>query len=178
MPMTTTETDHKPLSKVNCFSEDGELKEVIFGRLDDFRLPEYAPIFDFAGPKTVSLLKKEGGKLFSEADPEWYKKAHDSIESVVDFLKGRGIVVHRPSRITSKEDVDRIETRRSDQQASKLHRHQSGRSHHAGRSGTLAQGSRSTSPARQSTCVPLLPRRQDRRLAPLQHMSDLSGRLR
>ena len=52
---------HKPLTKVNCFSEDGDLKEVIFGRVDDFRLPEYAPIFDFAGPKTVSLLKKAGG---------------------------------------------------------------------------------------------------------------------
>jgi len=91
-------SDHKPLSKVNCFSEDGELKEVIFGRVDDFRLPEYDPIFDFTGPKTVSLLKNAGGKLFSEADPEWYSKAYNSIEGVVDFLKGRGIVVHRPPR--------------------------------------------------------------------------------
>ena len=96
-------SNHKPLTKVNCFSEDGDLKEVIFGRVDDFRLPEYAPIFDFAGPKTVSLLKKAGGKLFSEADPEWYKKAHDSIEGVVDFLKGRGIVVHRPRDHTEDE---------------------------------------------------------------------------
>jgi hypothetical protein len=30
----------KPLSKVNCFSEDGELKEVIFGRYEDVRLPD------------------------------------------------------------------------------------------------------------------------------------------
>ncbi len=96
-------SDHKPLSKINCFSEDGELKEVIFGRVDDFRLPEYDPIFDFTGPKTVSLLKKAGGKLFSEADPEWYSKAHDSIEGVVDFLKGRGIVVHRPRDHTKDE---------------------------------------------------------------------------
>ncbi len=94
---------HKPLTKVNCFSEDGELKEVIFGRVDDYRLPEYAPIFDFTGPKTVSLLKNAGGKLFSEADPEWYKKAHDSVEGVVDFLKGRGIAVHRPREHTKDE---------------------------------------------------------------------------
>ncbi len=94
---------HKPLTKVNCFSEDGELKEVIFGRVDDFRLPGYDPIFDFTGPKTVGLLKKAGGKLFSEADPDWYKKAYDSIETVVDFLKGRGIVVHRPRKHTADE---------------------------------------------------------------------------
>ena len=98
-----TVSSHKPLTKVNCFSEDGELKEVIFGRIDDFRLPEYDPIFDFAGPKIVSMLKKSGGKLFSEADPEWNKRVHDSMETVVDFLKGRGIVVHRPREHTKDE---------------------------------------------------------------------------
>ena len=34
---TASVSDHKPLTKVNCFSEDGELKEVIFGRIEDFR---------------------------------------------------------------------------------------------------------------------------------------------
>ncbi|MDP6556098.1 MAG: twin-arginine translocation signal domain-containing protein [Pirellulaceae bacterium] len=99
-------SNHKPLTKVNCFSEDGELKEVIFGRVDDLSLPEYAPIFDFAGPQTVSLLKKAGGKLFKEADPEWYKQVYDSIENVVDFLKGRGIVVHRPRDHTEDENAN------------------------------------------------------------------------
>ena len=95
---------HKPLTKVNCFSEDGELKEVIFGRIEDYRIPKHDPIFAFTGPKTVGLLKKAGGKLFSEADPEWYKKAHDSVEGVVDFLKSRGgIVVHRPREHTKNE---------------------------------------------------------------------------
>ncbi len=94
---------HKPLTKVNCFSEDGELKEVIFGRVEDYRLPAYAPIFDFTGPKTVGLLKKAGGKLFSEADPDWYKKVHESVERVVGFLKDRGIVVHRPREHTKNE---------------------------------------------------------------------------
>ena len=97
-------SDHKPLSKVNCFSEDGELKEVIFGRIEDFRLPEYDPIFDFAGPKTVGLIKKAGGKLFKEADPEWYKKAADSIAGVVDFLKEKNVTVHRPRDHTSDEN--------------------------------------------------------------------------
>lgn len=96
-------SDHKPLSKVSCFSEDGELKEVIFGRIEDLRLPEYAPIWDFTGPKTVGLLKNSGGKLLSEADPEWYRKARDSVAGVVDFLKGRGIVVHRPRDHTKDE---------------------------------------------------------------------------
>jgi N-dimethylarginine dimethylaminohydrolase len=98
-----TVSSHKPLSKANCFSEDGELKEVIFGRVDDLRLPDYDPIYDFTGPKTVSMLKRAGGKLFSEADPEWYKTVHDSIEGVVDFLEDRGIVVHRPREHTADE---------------------------------------------------------------------------
>lgn len=99
-------SDHKPLTKVNCFSEDGELKEVIFGRLDDFRLPAYDPIWDFAGPKMTGLMKKFGNKLFSEADPEWYKKANDSLEGVVDFMKGRGITVHRPRHHTDDENAN------------------------------------------------------------------------
>ena len=31
-------SNHKPFTKVNCFSEDGELKEVIFGTMEGFRL--------------------------------------------------------------------------------------------------------------------------------------------
>ena len=83
------------LRKIHCYSEDGELKEVIFGRIDDYRLPGYDPIFDFSGERTVNLLKKAGGKLFSEGDPDWYKLANDQLETVVDFIKSRGIVVHR-----------------------------------------------------------------------------------
>jgi len=101
-----TVSDYKPLAKVNCFSEDGDLKEVIFGRIEDLRMPKYSPIWDFAGPKTVGLMKRAGGKLLSESDPEWYKKAHDSIEGVVDFLKGRGIVVHRPREHTKDENAN------------------------------------------------------------------------
>jgi len=94
---------HDALKKVNCFSEDGELKEVIFGRVEDTVLPEYNPIYDFGGPKVVSLMKKYGNKLFSEADPEWYKKAHDSVEAVVDFLKTRGVIVHSPKEHSEDE---------------------------------------------------------------------------
>jgi len=49
-------SEYKPLTKVNCFSEDGELKEVIFGRVEDLRLPKYNRIFDFAGPGFVNLI--------------------------------------------------------------------------------------------------------------------------
>ena len=91
------------LRKVHCTSEDGELKEVIYGRIDDFRLPTYDPIFDFAGPRMVELLKKSGGELFREADPEWYKTVHGEIESVVEFLEGRGVVVHRARDHTTDE---------------------------------------------------------------------------
>ena len=40
---------HKPLSK-----------QGIFGTMEVFRLPAYNPIFDFAGPKIVDLLKIPG----------------------------------------------------------------------------------------------------------------------
>ena len=96
-------SDHKPLTKVNCFSEDGELKEVIYGHLDDFRIPKYDPIWDFLGGRMLKLIKQSGGKLFSEADPEWAKKCKDQYDGVVDFLKGRGIVVHRPRPHTKDE---------------------------------------------------------------------------
>lgn len=97
---------HKPLTKVNCFSEDGELKELIYGRYEDMRLPEYDPIFDFAGPDMINLLKQHGGKLFSEAEPELYEKIYTMSERMVDFLKGRGIVVHRPREHTKDEIAD------------------------------------------------------------------------
>ena len=99
-------SDHKPLSKVNCFSEDGELKEVIYGRLDNMVIPKYDPMWDFAGPDLTSLMKKAGGKLFSEADPEWFKQANDSLEAGVQYLKDMGIVVHRPRDLTDDEKAN------------------------------------------------------------------------
>ncbi|USD63494.1 hypothetical protein J4N45_21175 [Vibrio sp. SCSIO 43140] len=89
-----------PLKKINVFSEDGELKEVMFGRIDNFRLPEYNEIWDFAGKPTVDMLKEHGGKLFSEANPEWYNKAASQMETVVKFLESKGILVHRPADLT------------------------------------------------------------------------------
>jgi N-dimethylarginine dimethylaminohydrolase len=98
--------NHKPLTKVNCFSEDGELKEVIFGRYEDARIPDYDPIFDFGGPTATQLMKEHGGKLFSDAKPELFKKVRDMAERMVDFLEGRGIVVHRPREHTKDENAN------------------------------------------------------------------------
>lgn len=95
-----------PLSRAHCFNEDGELKEVIYGRVDDFVLPAYEPAFDFAGPTMVNLLKDFPGTLFSEADPEWYGRVRDNVERVVGFLEDRGIVVHRPREHTETELAD------------------------------------------------------------------------
>ncbi|MCZ6855914.1 MAG: hypothetical protein O7G86_18520 [Gammaproteobacteria bacterium] len=99
-------SDHKPLSKVNCFSEDGELKEVIFGRVEGFRLPAYDPIYDFVGERAVNLMKKVPNELMSVSDPAWYKQAHESVEWVVDFIKSTGSVVHRPREHTADEDAN------------------------------------------------------------------------
>jgi N-dimethylarginine dimethylaminohydrolase len=41
--------------------------------------------------------------MFAEAEPEWNKKVTDSMERVVDFLEGQGIVVHRPRENTADE---------------------------------------------------------------------------
>ncbi|OAN17809.1 hypothetical protein A3K86_02500 [Photobacterium jeanii] len=90
-----------PMKSINVYSEDGKLREVLFGRVDNLILPEYDPIWDFAGEATVNMLKKHGGKLFSEANPEWFAKAHSQIENVVSFLESKGIVVHRPADHTN-----------------------------------------------------------------------------
>ena len=100
------DSDLEPLTRVNCFSEDGELKEVIFGRFDDCRIPEYDPILDYAGPNAVQLMKEHGGKLFSEAQPELYSRIDDMVGTMVDFLEGRGIVVHRPREHTPDENAN------------------------------------------------------------------------
>ena len=53
---------HKPLTKVNCFSEDGELKEVIFGTMEEFRLPAYNPE-EVVTPLEAERLRKEVDSL-------------------------------------------------------------------------------------------------------------------
>lgn len=95
-----TKAYQEPLQSVNVYSEDGKLKEVMFGRIDGYRLPKYDPIFDFAGESTTNLLKKHGGKLFKNADPTWYNTAYNQMEAIVKFLESRGIVVHRPAELS------------------------------------------------------------------------------
>lgn len=96
----STATFQRPLKSVNVYSEDGKLREVIFGRIDSFRLPKYDPIFDFAGEKMVSLLKSHGGELFKDAAPDWFAKVDKQAKTVIDFLESKGIVVHRPADLT------------------------------------------------------------------------------
>eukprot|EP01083_Nonionella_stella_P121180 363990_1 len=87
---------HQPLARINVNSEDGELKEVMFGRIDDFILPKYSPRYDYAHPKVIDLVKKYPNTLFSEADPEWYKQLKQEMENIVQFLQSKGIIVYRP----------------------------------------------------------------------------------
>lgn len=89
-----------PLTNVNVFSEDGRLREVFYGRIDNFRLPKYDPIFDFAGEHTVKLLKAKGGQLLSDADPAWYQRASEQMNRVIAFLESKGIIVHRPADLS------------------------------------------------------------------------------
>jgi hypothetical protein len=68
-------SDYQPLEEVNVHSEDGELKEVISGRVDDFRLTAYNPIYDFVGGHLLPLFKEHPNELFSDADPEWFSSS-------------------------------------------------------------------------------------------------------
>lgn len=97
-------SNHKPLSQIKVNNEYGEVKEMIFGRVDDFRLPDYDPVaFQFLDKGMLNLVKEHGGKLFSEATPDWYGMVHDQVEAVVDFIRSRGVIVHRPAENTETE---------------------------------------------------------------------------
>ena len=61
---------HKPLTKVNINSEDGELKEVIYGMPDDLIVPEYNPGLDFVKPETHGAF--QGG--FAACPDNWRPK--------------------------------------------------------------------------------------------------------
>lgn len=97
-------SNHKPLSKIKVNNEYGELKEMLFGRVEDFRLPEWHPTaFRWIDEKFANLLKEHGGKLFSEANPDWYGTVYEQVERVVQFIESRGIIVHRPVENTEIE---------------------------------------------------------------------------
>ena len=97
-------SDHKPLSKIKVNNEYGEVKEMLFGRVDDFRLSDYDPVaFQWVDEGMLNVVKQHGGKLFSEAAPDWYRTVHDQVEAVVDFIESRGVIVHRPAENTETE---------------------------------------------------------------------------
>ena len=93
-----------PLTEIKVNNEYGTLREIIFGRVDDFRLPEYDPVaFQWLDKGMLELLKRGGGKLFSEAAPDWYGPVHDQVEAAVDLIESRGVIVHRPAENTKTE---------------------------------------------------------------------------
>lgn len=95
---------HEALSKVQVNSEDGILREVIYGCVEDFILPDgNSPIWSFAGGRFLELAKENPNMPFSEADPKWFKEIQDCVENVVEFLEARDIVVHRPNQSTLTE---------------------------------------------------------------------------
>ena len=95
---------HTPLTKIKVNNEYGEVKEMIFGRVEDFRLPEWDPVaFQWIDEAMANLIKAHGGKLFSEAAPDWYGPVHEQVETVVDFIESRGVIVHRPAENTETE---------------------------------------------------------------------------
>lgn len=88
---------YKPLTEIKVNNEYGEIKEMIFGRADDFRLPEWDPVaFQWIEEGMANVFKKHGGKMFSEAVPDWYDAVYEQVERVVDFIESRGVIVHRP----------------------------------------------------------------------------------
>ena len=97
-------SQHTPLTQIKVNNEYGEIKEIIFGRVNDFRLPEYdAEAFRWVDEGMLKLIKQHGGKLFSEAAPDWYAPVHEEVKRVVDFIESRGVIVHRPAENTATE---------------------------------------------------------------------------
>ena len=97
-------TNHKKLTKVKANNEYGQIREMFFGRVDDLRLPAWDPVaFRWIDKKMADVVKEHGGKMFSEAAPEWFASVKEKVERVVSFIESKGIIVHRPKEHTETE---------------------------------------------------------------------------
>lgn len=91
--------------EVSVHHEWGALKEVIVGRGDGLVIPSWSlQIARIDVPKeTIELIKKYGGKRFSEVDPEAAKKIIEQMNGLVKLLEEYGVVVHRNRLYTPEE---------------------------------------------------------------------------
>lgn len=87
---------------VSVNHEWGTLKEVIVGRGEDMVLPSYCDAVSFIyDPKYIEMMKKDGGKPIGEVEPESAKMVIEQINGLAKVLKQRGVIVHRPRRLTN-----------------------------------------------------------------------------
>lgn len=88
-------------SKVNVYTEFGELKDVIIGSPlgDDDRIYNWTPgmdeEFSWLKPETFDFLKASAGKPWKEANPELWANINSQINAYAETLDKRGINVHR-----------------------------------------------------------------------------------
>ncbi|AAM07007.1 TPA: amidinotransferase [Methanosarcina acetivorans] len=93
--------------RVNVTHDWGTLKEVVVGRVIDFRYPEYSEKLRqsvaYVPEKMQKQLRDYAGKLFSETSPGDYERAVAQVENLVEFLEKRNIVIHRPRALSDEE---------------------------------------------------------------------------
>lgn len=102
-----TETRLVKTARVNVTHDWGKLKEVVIGRVTDFRFPEddkkLREAVAFAPADTKANLRNWAGKLFSEAMGEGYVRCIEQVDNFARFLVKRGVIVHRSRELNDDE---------------------------------------------------------------------------
>lgn len=82
---------------IQVHHEWGALKEVVVG-IPFLRIPQTLPknIHNYAPDDGIKFLEANRGKTLREADPALYREVARQMDAVVEILKKRGIIVHRP----------------------------------------------------------------------------------
>ena len=90
--------------KVEVNHEWGTLKEVVCG-IPNFMVPDPLPITvkNWIPEEGYNYYKSMEGKFIEQGDPEHHQKIVKQMDAAIEILKSRGIIVHRPEKVTKAE---------------------------------------------------------------------------
>jgi N-dimethylarginine dimethylaminohydrolase len=85
------------------YDEWGPLKEVIVGRADTAKIPEWDPVYSIVSPELQKVIQENPGRLARDIWPQFI----DEFQAQLDFLAGafeeNGVIVYRPRPFTEEE---------------------------------------------------------------------------